>query len=116
MMIRRSVEGFEPTAERGDAIKRLGRKAIAVRADVSDAAAVAAMIATIERRLGGIDVLINNAGIAPHRSLDELTEADFDRTIAVNLKSAFLCTQAALPPMIAARAGIGSEPSCFLVS
>src|SRR6516225_4583599 len=79
-----------------DAIQRLGRKAIAVRADVSDAAAVAAMIATIERQLDGVDVLINNAGIALHRGLDELTEADFDRTIAVNLKSAFLCTQAAL--------------------
>jgi 3-oxoacyl-[acyl-carrier protein] reductase len=88
-----------------DAIKRLGRKAIAVRADVSEAAAVAAMIANIERRLGGVEVLINNAGIAPHRGLDELTEADFDRTIAVNLKSAFLCTQAALPRMRANRWG-----------
>jgi len=88
-----------------DAIQRLGRKAIAVRADVSDAAAVAAMIATIERQLDGVDVLINNAGIAPHRGLDELTEADFDRTIAVNLKSAFLCTQAALVHMRANRWG-----------
>ena len=88
-----------------DAIQRLGRKAIAVRADVSDAAAVAAMIATIERQLDGVDVLINNAGIAPHRSLDELTEGDFDRTIAVNLKSAFLCTQAALVHMRANRWG-----------
>ena len=88
-----------------DAIQRLGRKAIAIRADVSDAAAVAAMIAAIERQLDGVDVLINNAGIAPHRSLDELTEGDFDRTIAVNLKSAFLCTQAALVHMRANRWG-----------
>jgi 3-oxoacyl-[acyl-carrier protein] reductase len=88
-----------------DAIKRLGRTATAVRADVSDAAAVAAMIAAIDRRLGGVDVLINNAGIALHRGLDELTEADFDRTIAVNLKSAFLCTQAALTRMRANRWG-----------
>ena len=49
--------------------------------------------------------MINNAGIAPHRGLDELTEADFDRTIAVNLKSAFLCTQAALAHMRANRWG-----------
>lgn len=88
-----------------DAIQRLGRKAIAVRADVSDAAAVAAMFATIERQLDGVDVLINNAGIALHRGLDDLTEADFDRTIAVNLKSAFLCAQAALVHMRANRWG-----------
>ena len=88
-----------------DAIQRLGRKAIAIRADVSDAAAVAAMIAAIERQLDGVDVLINNAGIALHRGLDDLTEADFDRTIAVNLKSAFLCTQAAMVRMRANRWG-----------
>ena len=88
-----------------DAIQRLGRNAIAIRADVSDAAAVAAMIAAIERQLDGVDVLINNAGIAPYRGLDDLTEADFDRTIAVNLKSAFLCTQAALVHMRANRWG-----------
>ena len=50
-------------------------------------------------------MLVNNAGIALRRGLDELTEADFDRTIAVNLKSAFLCTQAVLPHMRARRWG-----------
>ncbi len=88
-----------------DAIHKLGRKAIAVRADVSDGAAVKTMMGTIERELGRVDVLINNAGVALHRGLDELTEADFDRTIAVNLKSAFLCTQAVLPHMRAQRWG-----------
>ena len=88
-----------------ETIRKLGRKATAVGADVSDASAVARMIATIERELGGVDVLISNAGIALHRGLDELTEADFDRTIAVNLKSAFLCTQAALTGMRANRWG-----------
>jgi 3-oxoacyl-[acyl-carrier protein] reductase len=88
-----------------DAIRELGRKAIAVRADVSDGAAVTSMKSAIERELGRVDVLINNAGIALHRGLDELTEADFDRTIAVNLKAAFLCTQAVLPHMRAQRWG-----------
>src|SRR4030081_3624064 len=70
-----------------DAIRELGRKAIAIRADVSDGTAVKTMMGIIERELGRVDVLINNAGIALHRGLDELTEIDFDRTIAVNLKS-----------------------------
>jgi 3-oxoacyl-[acyl-carrier protein] reductase len=88
-----------------DAIRELGRKAIAVGADVSDGTAVKTMMGTIERELSRVDVLINNAGVALHRDLDELTEADFDRTIAVNLKSAFLCTQAVLPHMRAQRWG-----------
>ena len=88
-----------------DAVRKLGRRASAVRADVSDSAAVAGLIAAIESELGGVDILVNNAGIAIRRSLDDLTEADFDRTIAVNLKSAFLCTQAVLPHMRARRWG-----------
>ncbi|HLE66859.1 MAG TPA: 3-oxoacyl-ACP reductase family protein [Burkholderiales bacterium] len=81
------------------AIKQLGRKSAAFGADVSDAQAVAAMVTNIEKALGPIDILVNNAGIALRRSLEEMTEAEFDRTIAVNLKSAFLCTQAVWPGM-----------------
>src|SRR5262249_20318349 len=91
--------------EVADAVGRLGRRTVAVRADVSDGGAVKSMIATIANGLGGVDVLVNNAGIAIRRGLDDLTEADFDRTIAVNLKSAFLCTQAVLPHMRARRWG-----------
>lgn len=76
-----------------------GRRAIAAPADVSAAAEVADLIARVKRELGPIDVLINNAGIAITRGIDDLSEADFDRTIAVNLKSVFLCTQAVLPMM-----------------
>ena len=57
------------------------------------------MMQSITAQLGAVDVLVNNAGIAITRGIDDLTEADFDRTIAVNLKSAFLCTQAVLPGM-----------------
>ncbi|MGA7985242.1 MAG: SDR family oxidoreductase, partial [Burkholderiales bacterium] len=63
-------------------------------ADVADGAQVARMVAAVESTLGPVDILVNNAGIALRRGLEELNEADFDRTIAVNLKSAFLCTQA----------------------
>jgi 3-oxoacyl-[acyl-carrier protein] reductase len=87
------------------AIRKLGRRGLTVRADVSDGAAVKGMVESIARELGPPDVLINNAGIALRRGLDDLTEAEFDRTIAVNLKSAFLCTQAVLPGMRARRWG-----------
>src|SRR5262249_2569729 len=71
-----------------------------------DSSAVKSMVDAIAGALGGVDVLINNAGVAIRRGLDDLTEADFDRTIAVNLKSAFLCTQAVLPNMRARRWGL----------
>src|SRR5258706_7453688 len=86
-------------------VRAVGRRALAVAADVSDGSAVGGLIRTVAAGLGAIDILINNAGIALHRGLDELTEADFDRTIAVNLKSAFLCTQTVLPHMRAQRWG-----------
>ena len=76
------------------AIKNLGRRAAHFGADVSDAKAVAAMVANVEKTLGSIDILVNNAAVAIRRSLDEMTETDFDHTIKTNLKSAFLCTQA----------------------
>ena len=80
-------------------IKDLGRKAAAFQADVSNAKAVADLIQRIEAALGHIDILVNNAGVALRRGLDDLTEEDFDRTIATNLKSAFLCTQAVFTGM-----------------
>jgi 3-oxoacyl-[acyl-carrier protein] reductase len=81
-------------------IKSNGGRAIAVAADVSQSAAVTGMVERVARELGPIDILVNNAGIAIVRSVDELSESDFDRTLLVNLKSAFLCTQAVLPGML----------------
>lgn len=88
-----------------EAIRSKGQRSIAVQADVSTRQPVAAMLARIERELGPVDILVNNAGIAVRRGLGELREEDFDRTIAVNLKSAFLCTEAVLPGMRARRWG-----------
>jgi 3-oxoacyl-[acyl-carrier protein] reductase len=88
-----------------ETIRGAGGRAMAVGADVSQAAEVAAMMAAVERELGPIDVLINNAGIGLVRTVDDLTEDDFDRTIAVNLKSVFLCTQAVVPGMRARKWG-----------
>ena len=88
-----------------ETIRAMGRRAIAVGADVSDSAAVVTMVQAIAGQLAPVDILVNNAGIALIRSVDELTEAEFDTTLAVNLKSTFLCTQAVLPHMRAQRWG-----------
>jgi 3-oxoacyl-[acyl-carrier protein] reductase len=87
------------------AVRALGRRAIAASADVARSDAVQAMTRRVEAELGKVDILVNNAGIGIIRGVEDITEADFDRTIAVNLKSAFLCTQAVLPGMRARRWG-----------
>ena len=82
-----------------NAIGETGGRAIAIAADVSQSDAVAQMVQRAKSELGPIDILINNAGVAITRDIQDLSETDFDQTIAVNLKSVFLCTQAVLPMM-----------------
>jgi 3-oxoacyl-[acyl-carrier protein] reductase len=98
-------ERADDAAKLAAELRARGMRAAPFQADVSDAAAVTKLVATINSELGPIDVLINNAGIAITRGVDDLTEADFDRTILVNLKSAFLCTQAVLASMRARKWG-----------
>ncbi len=86
-------------AEACSAIEAAGGKAFAVRADVSVAREVAAMVDAVHERLGEISVLVNNAGISRPQPLDQITERDWDELLAVNLKSMFLVTQAVLPGM-----------------
>ena len=88
-----------------DTIVKADGRAVAIPADVSQTSAVAQMVERVKSELGPIDVLINNAGIAITRGIDDLSEADFDQTIAINLKSVFLCTRAVLPMMRAKRWG-----------
>jgi 3-oxoacyl-[acyl-carrier protein] reductase len=88
-----------------DIIAKADGRAIAIAADVSQTSDVAKMAERVKSELGPIDILINNAGIAITRGIDDLSEADFDQTIAINLKSVFLCTQAVLPMMRARRWG-----------
>ncbi|WP_024339071.1 SDR family NAD(P)-dependent oxidoreductase [Bradyrhizobium japonicum] len=98
----------ERIEEAGQLAREIGKqrgRAIVVTADVSQREQVAAMVEDVTAELGPIDILVNNAGIAIPRGIDDLTEEDFDRTILVNLKSAFLCTQAVLPSMRARKWG-----------
>lgn len=86
-------------------VEEAGGAALHFRADVSRAEEVDALVAEVRGRLGPIAVLVNNAGIARKRNPDNVTEADWDETLTVNLKSAFLMTQAVLPDMRKARWG-----------
>lgn len=80
-------------------ILALGRRTIAVQADVSLSTDVRRMVNQVERELGPVDVLVNNAGVAVPRKLEDITEAEWDMVLNVNLKSAFLVTQALIPGM-----------------
>lgn len=70
-------------------IEAAGGKALTAQADVSDPAAVRRLFATAEEAFGGVDVLVNNAGIMPLTTIAETGDAVFDRVIAVNLKGTF---------------------------
>jgi len=87
------------------AIEMLGRRCVTVRANVAVATEVLRMVEAVETSLGAVAILVNNAGIARPQAVEEMTEADWDEIVAVNLKSVFLVTQAVLPKMRAARWG-----------
>jgi 3-oxoacyl-[acyl-carrier protein] reductase len=86
-------------------LRDMGAHVMVIAADVSQRDAVDNMVEAVKSELGPIDILVNNAGIAITRRVADLSEADFDRTISVNLKSVFLCTQAVLPMMRAKKWG-----------
>ena len=97
----REKEANETCAE----IEKLGRRTVGVAADVSSAAGVARLVASVESTLGAVAILVNNAGVTRPQPIDEITEQDWDEILAVNLKSMFLLSQAVLPKMRAARWG-----------
>ncbi|MGQ9674121.1 MAG: 3-oxoacyl-ACP reductase FabG [Chloroflexota bacterium] len=80
-------------------ISATGRKALAMRTDVSDRGQVQSMVDEVVKQWGQIDILVNNAGINRDASIKNMTEAQWDAVIAVNLKGAFNCIQAVLPYM-----------------
>ena len=96
----------QPAAEAlAEAVRGCGRRAALVQGDVGSGAGAAAIVAAAVAALGRIDVLVNNAGIFPRSPFLEMTEAEWDRVIAVNLKGSAFCAQAAARAMVAAGHG-----------
>jgi 3-oxoacyl-[acyl-carrier protein] reductase len=92
-------------------------RGLLVQCDVGSDAAVRDMLRTVERELGRLDVLVNNAGTTwfiEHKNLEELTEEKWDRIFQVNLKGPFFCVRAAVPLM--RRSGGGSVVSVSSVA
>ena len=79
-----------------------GARAVACDVDVSARAQINAGVERVHAELGPVQILVNNAGITSFRPFLEVTEAEWDRVMSVNLKSLFLCTQAVLPDMLSA--------------
>jgi len=94
-------------AEKAAAVAaELGVRAVAVTVDVSDPAAVAAMVAACEAAFGTCTLLVNNAGYVHQAPFETLTVDDWDRMIAVHLRGTFLCIRAVIPAMLAAEDGV----------
>jgi NAD(P)-dependent dehydrogenase (short-subunit alcohol dehydrogenase family) len=99
----RSQAEAEQTASR---LKAFGRRAITVQADLSRGADCTKLIEQVVNALGRLDILINMASLYEGKPFAQLTEQDWDRYLAVELKAAFLCSQAALPHLRATQGRI----------
>ena len=84
-------------------IEALGRRGASIRANLGDVADVQRLVARSAEALGGLDVLVNNAGIEKHAAFWDVTERDFDAVVDVNLKGVFFATQAFVRHCIAAK-------------
>lgn len=88
-----------------DEIRAGGGEALGLKVDVAKVADLKKMVAQALAEFGGADILVNNAGILHTTALEEITEAEWDNMMAVNLKSAFFASQQVLPHMIRKRWG-----------
>ncbi|MEU2271657.1 SDR family oxidoreductase [Streptomyces olindensis] len=98
------VHGKEAAEDVVRAVEALGRRAVALRADAAQAADAAGVVDAAADALGGLDVLVNNAGVGVLGPLESLSLADVERVLAVNVRGVFLASQAA-----AARMGEGGR-------
>lgn len=90
----------QATAEETAAmVEELGRRSVALQVDVTNDASVAKMVADVESALGPLDIACNNAGVIGIHPIEELTVAEWDRVMAVNVRGVFLCTQAEIAVM-----------------
>jgi NAD(P)-dependent dehydrogenase (short-subunit alcohol dehydrogenase family) len=89
-----------------DAVAALGRRNLALDTDVGDLGAIDRMVTRVVEALGGVDVLVNNAGVTRRADIMDLTEADWDRIMRVNGKGVFFCLQRVAREMIPRRRGV----------
>ncbi len=90
-MVDIDLTALEPAAQ------SIGDRALMVKADVSRPTDVQRAIDLTTEHFGGLDILVNNAGLCPLSDFADIKEAEWDRVLAINLKGAFLCCQAAMP-------------------
>jgi 3-oxoacyl-[acyl-carrier protein] reductase len=94
------IASDEAAAPVQEAIRAAGRRALFVRTDVSDEAQVRSMVERVLDTFGHVDILVNNAGIFTQNLVENLSVADWDRVVGVNLRGTFLCTHFVLPHML----------------
>lgn len=94
------VVDLDPMTEVVDAIEAMGRKCLAFQADVASVAQARDIAQEVVAQLGGLHILVNNAGVSQPKPLVELSEAEWDRTVEVNLKGCFNWCKAAVPQML----------------
>lgn len=99
---RTNVADAEAVAE---AVRETGRRALAVQCDVSEAASVESLFATVKEQFSRVDILVNNAGITRDTLLLRMSEEDWDAVLDANLKGTFLCTRAATKLMLKQKFG-----------
>ena len=97
-----NLEGTEAMAQE---VRSLGRRTLSLTLDVARASDVGRMVDRVMKDFGRIDVLVNNAGICQVATIEEITEEDWDRVMAVNLKGVFLCSKAVMGVMKRQRSG-----------
>jgi len=103
VVIDKDIAGAKKTAAE---IEELGRKALALQADVTKSAEVNKAVETALGKFGKIDILVNNAGAAtPPKPFAEKTEAEWEPDINLNLKAVFICTKSVLPQMLERKSG-----------
>ena len=105
-----TVAGTSPTESNGretvGMVEKVGGQALYWPGDVSNSAQMKRLIDETVRRLGGIDIVVNSGGVRTNGSITEITEDDWDRTLDVNLKGAFIVSRLAIPEMIKRGGGV----------